>query len=1059
MKTFGQKFLLAVACVSMASAGQAALGDWSPGDACKMHYPQRPDPNGWDVCLRPMAVADDFRCRETGPITGIHFWISWKDDIVDEVLDWAVSIFDNVVVNGRSQPGRELWRFKEGEITVVAEEPSLQGWLCPCAYADGEQLQAENHRWYALVNITRITEPFVQQEGAIYWLVIRANATIYESPRRQPEVGWKTSVDHYGSPGMWIKWPVSENSGWAPVATPGNIRSDMAFVITGEAGPPPEMDFGDADETKCDNADLKCNSYPTTLARNGARHIINPSIYLGHPYTDVIHIDAEPDGQPTAGADGDDNNGADDEDGVFLPDLLKADTVAAVEILVSADGFIDAWIDFNADGDWDDRGERIFFSEPVTLGSNMLKFFVPPVAGDTTKETYARFRFSTTGSLNYYGLAHDGEVEDYLVKVQGAPQPELDFGDTPDGDFAPSGYPTLLITNGARHRISPWVRLGRYIDGERDGQPSTHADGDDINGLDDEDGVYFGGPLIPGTTVEVKVIASVEGFLNAWVDFSADGDWDDPGDRIFADEPLHGGVNYLKFTVAPVPAAAADSRTYARFRFTTYRNAHMGYAGFAEDGEVEDYPVEIEPPQPAFDFGDAPELRCDDPAAARCNAYPTTLARNGARHIVFGNIYLGDPYTDAVHIDAEPDGQPTLLADGDDTNGFDDEDGVEFISPLVPGFPAKVMVLASVEGYVEAWIDFNGDGDWDDVGEQIFASEAVVEGTNYLEFKVPPYPHAIPANIRTYARFRFSTHGGLRYLGPARNGEVEDYLVRIEEPERLADLGDAPDSSNNYNVDMTAYTSQGPLPVIVKANYPSVYKTGSPPHGPIHWNPYLVAQLGGRVTLETEADFGYDQDPTNNIIPPKDVPNLDNADDAVRVPLTLPHCRWTRFDYVVSVVRPARVLYVNVWLDWNRDGDWDDTLNCFCEDTAALAPAHGLAREWAVRNQLLPELPPGIHRISTPGFLPWHPYPGPIWMRITLSERPWSPLSISSRIGHGGSGPKEGYWIGETEDYFFIPRTRRLEYADLDSDLRVDFRDFAILASQWLKEIITEETQ
>ena len=92
MKTFGQKFLLAVACVSIALAAQAALGDWSPGDACKMHYPQRPDPNGWDVCLRPMAVADDFRCRETGRITGIHFWISWKDDIVDEVLDWTVSI-------------------------------------------------------------------------------------------------------------------------------------------------------------------------------------------------------------------------------------------------------------------------------------------------------------------------------------------------------------------------------------------------------------------------------------------------------------------------------------------------------------------------------------------------------------------------------------------------------------------------------------------------------------------------------------------------------------------------------------------------------------------------------------------------------------------------------------------------------------------------------------------------------------------------------------------------------------------------------------------------------
>ncbi len=27
----------------------AAIADWDPGDGHKMHYPQMPDPNGWDV--------------------------------------------------------------------------------------------------------------------------------------------------------------------------------------------------------------------------------------------------------------------------------------------------------------------------------------------------------------------------------------------------------------------------------------------------------------------------------------------------------------------------------------------------------------------------------------------------------------------------------------------------------------------------------------------------------------------------------------------------------------------------------------------------------------------------------------------------------------------------------------------------------------------------------------------------------------------------------------------------------------------------------------------------
>ncbi len=1042
--------------ILLLGSAHVGLAHWTEADGHKMHYPQLPDPKGWDVCLRPMAVADDFRCSESGAITDIHFWISWKDDIVDEVLDWAVSIYDNRVVDGVSQPGTELWRFKEGKISIRIEEPSEQGWLCPCVDSLEEHVLPDNHKYYALINLTEIVEPFRQREGEVYWLVIRANATLYEAPRPQPEVGWKTSINHYGSPAMWIKWPLSTIR-WTPVPSLSSEQIDMAFVINGIVVQPLPMDFGDVDETKCDEPDVKCNSYPTTLARNGARHVINPGIYLGDPLTDVVHIDAEKDGQPTPDADGDDNNGVDDEDGVKLPESITPGTVAAVEVLASVDGFIDAWIDFNVDGDWDDRGERIFIAEPVAMGSNTLKFLVPVTTTDfEPKKTYVRFRFSTTGFQNYYGLAHNGEVEDYVVTINQAPQPKLDFGDTPDGDFVPSGYPTILLNNGASHKINLAVHLGRYIDGEPDGQPSLKADGDDNQDLDDEDGVYFGDPIIPGTTVRIKVIASTKGFLNAWLDFNADGDWDDSAEQIFNAEPLEPGLNYLKFQTPPSTDVAADKETYARFRFSTFNSSDIGYAGLAEDGEVEDYLVRIEGPQPIFDFGDAPELRCDDPTDLRCIAYPTTLARDGARHIVNPGIYLGNPYTDTVHIDPEPDGLPTYLADGDDLNNFDDEDGVEFVSPIIAGLPAKVMVMASIDGHLDAWIDFNADGDWDDYGEQIFASEPLAMGTNYLKFKVPPYPYTVAANIRTYARFRFSICGGLSYSGPARCGEVEDYMVKIEEPDWTNDLGDAPDSTNNFNVDMTAYTSSGVLPVIVKANYPTVYRTGSPPYGPIHWLPRAVAHLGCRVSLETEADFGFDQDPTNNIIPPRDKANLDSVDDAIKVPLTLPNCRRTKFDYIVNVIRPTDELYVNVWFDWNRDGDWDDTLDCYCDDATALTHAHGLAREWAVRNQLLNELPQGLHRISTPGFLPWHPsrLPAPIWMRITLSAQPWKPRPIASAadVGYGGSGPKHGYWIGETEDYFFIPVTTKLEFADLDNNLLVDFSDFAIFASQWLTE-------
>lgn len=164
-----------------------------------------------------------------------------------------------------------------------------------------------------------------------------------------------------------------------------------------------------------------------------------------------------------------------------------------------------------------------------------------------------------------------------------------------------------------------------------------------------------------------------------------------------------------------------------------------------------------------MDFGDAPE------DAALGFFYPTTLANNGARHIVNPNVYMG------YLIDAEPDGIPTINADGDDLDNLDDEDGVEFVGNLAVGQQATVRVLASVDGYLNAWIDFNQSGSWSDAGDQIFTDQPLSAGWNTLTFAVPNNA----STGMTYARFRFNTTGGLSYDGLASDGEVEDYRVPI----------------------------------------------------------------------------------------------------------------------------------------------------------------------------------------------------------------------------------------------------------------------------------------
>ncbi|HND53019.1 MAG TPA: Ig-like domain-containing protein, partial [Pirellulaceae bacterium] len=78
-------------------------------------------------------------------------------------------------------------------------------------------------------------------------------------------------------------------------------------------------------------------------------------------------------------------------------------------------------------------------------------------------------------------------------------------------------------------------------------------------------------------------------------------------------------------------------------------------------------------------------------------------------------------------------------------------------------------------GYLDGWIDFNGDGDWLDAGEAIFARRAVAAGDNSLTFQVP----AGATSGLTYARFRLSSAGGLGPTGLASDGEVEDHAVMI----------------------------------------------------------------------------------------------------------------------------------------------------------------------------------------------------------------------------------------------------------------------------------------
>jgi hypothetical protein len=171
--------------------------------------------------------------------------------------------------------------------------------------------------------------------------------------------------------------------------------------------------------------------------------------------------DAEFDGQPTFSATGDDLLMIDDEDGIdfrsgvmlvrdrnfdyptrmFTYYMMAQGATVCLKPLATVSGHFSGWIDWNRDTDWEDYGEQIFGAEPVISGPDFSKlcFSVPLNASEGY--TYGRFRFSTAPILSPYGLAEDGEVEDYLFLVVHS----IDAGDAPDDENSPR-YPHCLAT-------------------------------------------------------------------------------------------------------------------------------------------------------------------------------------------------------------------------------------------------------------------------------------------------------------------------------------------------------------------------------------------------------------------------------------------------------------------------------------------------------------------------------------------------------------------------------------------------------------------------------------
>ena len=400
--------------------------------------------------------------------------------------------------------------------------------------------------------------------------------------------------------------------------------------------------------------------------------------------------------------------------------------------------------------------------------------------------------------------------------------PRRDYGD------APASYPAAWRTNIGYYNPGNhyWFYLGDNlnttptapeIDSEAANQPSVGADADDLNGTvtDDEDGITFLDmsnnvldistfQFVPGTTYQVRInayirqfIAGLSAFVQGWIDYNQNSSFNDPGESLInlSDAVNHfmsnpdGNTNYGSSSKPPVqiktfqftiPSGTMGGTTYARFILSSDRASLSPHGPVSNSpqpgGEVEDYKLIIQDNN-TYDWGDLP----DTGIGTGTGNYQTLLSDNGPRHVINPNIYMG--YST---VDAETNGQPTVNANGDDVNGTtpDDEDGPQTALTFTEGQYALVTIAATnttgSAATLYGFIDWNGDGDFDDLHER--ASAPVPNGSSGAQIKLNFDTVPTNAPSSSYARFRLSTdNAAANPTGQASNGEVEDFSITIND--------------------------------------------------------------------------------------------------------------------------------------------------------------------------------------------------------------------------------------------------------------------------------------
>jgi hypothetical protein len=165
-----------------------------------------------------------------------------------------------------------------------------------------------------------------------------------------------------------------------------------------------------------------------------------------------------------------------------------------------------------------------------------------------------------------------------------------DYGSAPMSYGSARHEINLLKDNSGRYM--KYIFLGKKVDPEQDELNAGRTVGNNKKEDSDNDGINFP-VLTAGQTASIQVEVTAHhdsyGVLNAWFDWNADGDFNDPGEKVINPLAVYSSGNYIIQVDVPVDAVTSQP-TFARFRI----GANSGPTASNSWGEVEDYQIFIE---------------------------------------------------------------------------------------------------------------------------------------------------------------------------------------------------------------------------------------------------------------------------------------------------------------------------------------------------------------------------------------------------------------------------------------------------------------------------------